>query len=232
MTSNDCWMKSQCKKYNDPTAPCRSQNFCMRRYKIEELFKQAALTPKQYPDIALHPDNNGTDLDKFKQLQEIRKNIVSFVRGGKNLYIYSSITGNGKTEWSIKLLKEYIYKIWPESDLTARALFVNIPRFFIALKNSFSNTDEYAKHIQDNILNADLVVWDEIGCKSLTDFEHEHLLNMINMRLDMGKSNIYTSNLNAGALKSAIGARLYSRVIELSESIEFRGQDKRSCGRR
>ena len=47
------------------------------------------------------------------------------------------------------------------------------------------------------------------------------------MRIDMNKSNIYTSNMRPDELKELIGDRLYSRIVKLSTEIEFKGQDKR-----
>ena len=76
-------------------------------------------------------------------------------------------------------------------------------------------------------MNADLVVWDEIGTKAVTQFEHEHLLSLINNRIDSNKSQIFTSNLDPTALRDVVGERLYSRVINLSTVMEFKGADKR-----
>ena len=75
--------------------------------------------------------------------------------------------------------------------------------------------------------DADLVVFDEVGTKSLTSFEHEHILSIINARLDLGKSNIYTSNLTDDELLNKMGDRLYSRVVNNSQNVVFVGQDKR-----
>ena len=125
------------------------------------------------------------------------------------------------------MIQSYFNKIWPESNLQCRALFINVPRFLLTLKDSISNTSEYIDHIKENVLNTDLVVWDEVGVKSLTTYEHENLLNLINTRLDNGKSNIYTSNLFGSELQEKIGERLYSRIINLSTNIELKGKDKR-----
>ena len=83
------------------------------------------------------------------------------------------------------------------------------------------------KHIKDNIYDCDIVVWDEIGTKAPTQFESEHLLSLINARIDSGKTNIYTSNLDSQQLREVVGERLYSRIINMSIDIEFHGKDKR-----
>ena len=82
--------------------------------------------------------------------------------------------------------------------------------------------------LKDNILDADLVVFDEIGAKVATSFETEHLLSIVNARVDAKKSNIYTSNLGPEELRKAVGDRMYSRIINTSTEIMFRGTDKRS----
>jgi DNA replication protein DnaC len=106
-------------------------------------------------------------------------------------------------------------------------LFINVPRFLLSLKDSISTHNDYVEHIKKNILNVDLVVWDELGIKNATQFEHEHLLNLINTRIDYNKSNIYTSNLSSDELKERLGDRLHSRIVNLSTDIELFGSDKR-----
>ena len=77
-------------------------------------------------------------------------------------------------------------------------------------------------------MNADLVVWDEVGTKGLTPFEHENILNIINARIDAGKANVYTSNLSDEDLHQAVGDRLYSRIAIASDAVELVGSDKRA----
>ena len=90
-----------------------------------------------------------------------------------------------------------------------------------------SNQNDYGDDIKRYIFEADLVVFDEIGTKSLTTWEHEHILNLVNTRIDMDKSNIYTSNLTSRELREKVGDRLYSRIMNLSVDIELFGTDKR-----
>ena len=161
-------------------------------------------------------------------MKKIEEGIENFVDNGQCLYIHSSTCGNGKTAWAIRMLQSYINKIWFKSDLRCRVLFVNVPRFILALKENITTPSEYVKHVQDNIETVDLVVFDEVGTKALTTFEHEHILNIINTRIDNDKSNIYTSNLSPMELREKVGDRLYSRIVNLSIDVELFGSDKRS----
>ena len=98
----------------------------------------------------------------------------------------------------------------------------------LELKNNISDRSEYAEYVKQNVQKADLVVWDEVGTKGLTQFEHENILNFVNARLDENKANIYTSNLTNDELRNALGDRLYSRIVLNSDEVELLGADKRA----
>lgn len=219
----DCWVRERCKK----AVNCDGES-CIKLFKINELCNLAMLTDDQRRKKKLWLDGNGIDKDAFTFLKSVEDNVEKFVNSGDNLYIYSYITGNGKTAWALRILNSYIERIWYKSDIVCRGLFVNVPRFLISLKDNIGNYNEYYNQIKDNILDADLVVFDEIGAKVATSFETEHLLSIVNARVDAKKSNIYTSNLGPEELRKAVGDRMYSRIINTSTEIMFRGTDKRS----
>lgn len=222
ITNKDCWVRERCKKSKN----C-DEEFCIKLFKINALCDEALLTKEQRIRKKLWLDGNGADREAFQFLSSVEEAVEKFVESGDNLYIHSFITGNGKTAWALRLLNAYLEKIWYKTDLACRGLFVNVPRFLIALKNNISEHDEYYNHIKDNILSADLVVFDEMGAKVATSFEVEHLLSIINARIDAKKANIYTSNLAPDELKLAVGDRMYSRIINCSTIINFIGSDKR-----
>lgn len=226
--SNTCYLTSTCWKYQNSDKSCKdTPKFCPRFFRINYLFDQSLMSQKQRQHKPLVLDDNGTDREEFTRLKSIEENIEKFVSTGSNLYIHSPISGNGKTEWSLRLLQSYVNKIWFKSDLRCRVLFVNVPRYLIALKESITTPNEYVSHVKKNIFDADIVVFDEIGIKAATTFEFENLLNFINTRIDLGKSNIYTSNLTAVELNDRLGSRLYSRILNMSTDIELHGADKR-----
>lgn len=139
----DCIIKDTCKLYDNDKDICPYVNnetkICMRKYKINYLLNQALLSDAQKIRKALLLDVNKIDLQAFTDLNIIKTDIVSFAKNGDNIYIYSKIPGNGKTSWAIKLIQSYINKIWAESQLTCRVLFINVPKFLLSLKASISN---------------------------------------------------------------------------------------------
>ena len=221
MTENkDCWLKEECNQKD-----CGS--FCMRIFKLDYLYKEALISAQQRKHVSLRIDADGTDEDAFIKLKTIENSIESFIESGKNLYIHSTVCGNGKSSWALRMVQTYFNKIWLKSSLRCKALFINVPRFLLALKDNISDKSDYVQHIKENFLSCDIIIWDDIATKQTTTFESENLFSMIEARIGEGKSNIFTSNLTEDELHKALGDRLYSRIVNLSTNIELNGADKR-----
>ena len=226
--SNSCYLKNKCYKYNKKDKTCQDcAMFCPKLFRTDFLLSEALIPDNQKPYLPLVIDLDGTDREEFLFLKAIENNILDFVKSGKNLYIHSKNTGTGKSSWAIRLIQAYIDKIWYSSDLVCKALFINVPRFLLDLKDNISNKSEYIEHIKKYALSADVVVFDEVATKTMTQFEHENILSIINARIDMGKSNIYTSNVSGEELREKMGDRLFSRIFKFSDVVEFHGSDKR-----
>lgn len=222
MDSKNCWLKGNCKQLH-----CDDPNGCMILYKLDFLYNEANVPLKMRENIVLKVDADGTDLEEFKQLKQIQDNVIDFINNGHQLLIHSKGCGNGKSSWALRLLQTYFNKIWLKSELTCKALFINVPHFLLALKDNITSKSEYIQHIKENVLNCDLVIWDDIGTKNSTSFESENLLSMIEGRILNNKANIFTSNLNDQELHDALGDRLASRICNLGYNITFNGGDKR-----
>lgn len=230
--SDECYLRDVCKKYTRVDAECKYDNvYCPKLFRMDCLYNEALLSKKQRRKTALRVDEDGTDREAFIKLKQLAEGIEDFVSEGKNLYLHSKNCGNGKTEWSLRFIQSYIEKIWHKSDLKCRVLFINVPRYLLALKDTISGgtqeTIDYVNHIRKNVMTADIVVFDEVATKALSAFDHENILSMINTRIDMEKSNIYTSNVSGEELRAKVGDRLYSRIVNMSINIELFGADKR-----
>lgn len=223
--NNRCWYKDVCERCN--TDYCDQD--CIRFYKMQYMLDVSLLPREEQKVIKLVADD--VDVDAFKQLKDIQNDIENIVIAGRSLLLLSKITGNGKTEWCKKIAFSYLDAIWHKCELEPKVLFINVPRFFNALRENIDKKNDYVKHIKENVLKADLVVWDEIGVKTLTNFEHDHLLSYIDQRVVSKKSNLYTSNLSEEELLEALGDRLYSRIVNMSKVIEFKGRDKRALNK-
>ncbi len=197
----------------------------IKEVKMNFLKDNSMLTPKQMEEVKLVPDE--IDRDAFVTLKKIQDNIKEFADLGRNLLIKSSITGNGKTAWSIKLMLAYFEEIWLETDFEPKAFFLHVPTMFNKLRENISERNEYTAFVRENIEKADIIVWDEIGVKDLSAFESYNFLSYIDRRINLGKANIFTTNLEEEQLLQGLGDRLYSRIVENSKIIELKGPDKR-----
>ena len=214
MRKEDCWYKNVC-TYDFCTN-------CIRYAEMKYLMDNSGIPKnRQYPQELVAD----VDLEPYTILADIKDDIVFFVENGQNVFICSRNTGNGKTSWAIKLLLRYFNEIWPGNGFRVRGLFVNVPTLLLQLKN-FDNplSDEYKK----NLMEADLVVWDEIASSSISNYDYGNLLMFLDYRISAEKSNIFTSNaVSSAELEKNVGSKLASRIWNTSTIVEFKGKDRR-----
>lgn len=214
MKKQECWYKTVC------DSDCTN---CIRYSEMRYLMDNSGIpSSRQYPQELIAD----IDLDKYRTLFDIKSNILEFVQHGGNLFICSSYTGNGKTSWAIKLLLKYFDQVWAGNGFRIRGLFVNVPTLLLQLKN-FNNP--VSEEFKLNLMNADVVVWDEIASTSISNYDHSNLLMFLDYRILNNKANIFTSNaVSLKELETNIGTKLASRIWNTSTVIEFRGKDRRN----
>ena len=221
---NACFESARCP---EDTKAGVQDNWCAKACKLKYLYDLAMIPENRRAHLSLKIDKDGADKDVFRQLKELSDHASEFVASGKNLYIHSPVTGNGKTSWAFRFAQNYLEQIWDKVAVECRVLFISVPRLLMSLKSNDKNDVDYVHEIKDNIYKADLVIWDDIGSKNATVFEEQHLFIFIDTRLSMGKSNIFTSNLNEDELLEALGDKMTSRVYGSSIVCELKGKDKR-----
>jgi len=197
---------------------------------LEQLYLNKSNIPKRYlRDISLIPSTQ--DLKTFEELNDIKNNIVNFVDEGKNLLIYSSHVGNGKSTWAIKMMKEYINKV-KDTYINCPAFFINVNDFLMEKKLAIENASKksYTTDVENKILSSNLVVFDDLGVKNISEYDLGNLYYWINTRTNQLKSSIYTSNLVPERLRSLLDDRLYSRIVNYSILKEIKDGDSRNVG--
>lgn len=217
-----CWYKTVCEHF-DNTEICNKR--CVRYSEIDYLMYLSNIPKARQQPFKLIPEN--ADMEAFKYLNEIKKDITNFVKNGENLYIYSNNFGNGKTSWAIKIMQEYFNRVWYGNRYRCRGLFIFVPSFLTNLKRNISNPTEEFDSFLNRIIEADLVIWDDIGANKLSDYDHTQLLTYIDQRKLNLKSNIYTGNLDYDKLMEYLGARLTSRIWNDSNIVKLIGLDRR-----
>lgn len=214
----ECWYNKAC-VLDDCTG-------CIRYYEMKYLMDNSGLSKSRQISPKLSPQSG--DYAVFNFLDEIRLDIVNFVNNGESLYIYSQYTGNGKTSWSIKLLLRYFDQIWSGNGFRVRGKFIYVPLFLDKIKE-FENPTSLRLY-KEQIVNADLVVWDDIASIKLSDYDRGQLLLIIDQRIADEKANIYTGNLvSHEELSKSLGDRLASRIWNLSTRVEIKSKDWREA---
>lgn len=198
---------------------------CIRYAEMTYLMNHSGLPNSLKKKIVLVPDNN--DYDAFVTLADIKDNMKEFVNSGKNLFIYSSNSGNGKTTWLSKLLKSYFNQIWAGNGFRTRGYYIDLPTFFIELKEAINNPNEELDELKEFLKNVDLLCIDSITSITLSEFELNYLMYIVDYRINNNLSTIYASNLDENGLLRFFGTRLKSRIFNNSQIIRFQGRDKR-----
>ena len=233
ISHKECWYRKVCPSVD--TDDCT--DVCIQFYEMSHLLKYSGIPESLYKPIELYPES--CDIQAFKRLAEIKSNIKQEIQNGLNLYIYSSNCGNAKTSWAIKLLQSYFNAVSYGNGIRPRGFFIHTPSFLIDRKMTFKDLGDCNKLISikddmgtelvtmSNLLDIDVIVWDEIGVKGMSQFDYLNWLSILDQRILRGKSNIFTGNVNKDDLEHILGSKLISRVWSSSEIVEFKGRDRR-----
>lgn len=220
-TSNDCWYQQVCSMKAE-----RCQHGCARYAEMSYLMNHSNLPDRRKtPQILRAPD---CDYNAYCHLANIKGDIENFVTNGENLYICGENTGNGKTSWAIKLMMAYFDRVWAGNGLRQRALYVPVSWFLLKCKE-FKRTDTKFEELKEQLMTVDLVVWDDIGSTSLSDYDYTNLLMYIDHRRLNCQANIYTGNIvTKDAFVDQLGLKLADRVwAKTTDVVEFKGASMR-----
>lgn len=133
--------------------------------------------------------------------------------------------GTGKTHLAVAALIEIIH-----SGKPGRVLFYNFQDLIQEIQATFDADAAVGKsEILRPLLEADLLVLDELGSVKLTQFVQDVLYYVINSRYNAMRVTIFTTNstdepgADGQRLVDKIGDRLRSRLYEMTETISIRG---------
>lgn len=215
--NTDCWYVETCEDDCDRCTVYAQLNWQMQHSGLPKA--------KQRPIALYLTDDNSGDKNAYNRLAEIRKNIVEFVDKGKNLYICSKWTGNGKTSWAIKMLHTYFHYTAVGNYDNLKGMFVSTAELLLQLKD-FNNP--LPKSYIENLKNVDLVIWDDIALTNMSVYDYTQFYSIIDKRILAEKSNVFTTNCtDVKNLAELIGAKTASRIYYTSEVIELKGKDMR-----
>jgi DNA replication protein DnaC len=199
--------------------PCECQGDLRRSQRVS-----AANIPKRY----LH-----CTLDTFRAITPALKNAKARVQqfvdewptpsDGKGLLLAGPV-GTGKTHLAVAALLEVI-----NTGKPGRVMFSNFSDLIQEIQASFDSDHLPTKaQLLGPLIEAELVVIDELGSQKPTEWITDTLYYIINSRYSEARTTIFTTNfmdqttdVKESSLQLRIGAPLRSRLYEMAWRVEF-----------
>lgn len=196
----------------------------------------AAAIPKRY----VHCRLDNFHIQDSVELKSAKRRLQDFVDAWppadhKGLLLMGGC-GVGKTHLAVSALQEIIAASKP-----GKLLFSNFQDLIQEIQGSFGSEQTSKSEILKPLLDADLLVLDELGSQKPTAFVQEILYYIINTRYNDEKVTIFTTNYldepkkqGEERLEDRIGERLRSRLYEMTERVvisnieDYRKKPKRS----
>ncbi len=153
-------------------------------------------------------------------------------------YYFHGPVGTGKTDLAVSFLKNVILNSEPSEPVyeygkyrlkDSLGLFVSVPVMLLNIRGAFKSetTEEIAlikKYVSPKIL-----VMDDLGSEKTTDWVMQTLYVIINARYEEERQTVITSNYSLEEIRKNLNDKIASRITAMTELIEIKGIDRRSC---
>lgn len=197
---------------------------CMRQMLVEAGYRSSglgALLKKQNFDNFSLQYYDGEAKELAEHVLSIAKNFAeTFETTGKNL-LFIGGTGLGKTHLSTAIAGRVIHRGFDVVYETAQNVIADFE--YDRFKSGYGETESRA----EKYLDCDLLIMDDLGTELTNQFTVSSLYNIINTRLNLGKSMIINTNLGQKNLFERYDERITSRLFGEFDPYLFRGVDIR-----
>lgn len=175
-----------------------------------EFRRSHSLLPQNYLNSRMHEfrwNMYNEDVTEQKLIvNTFLTNFIGFQDEGKGLYIYSQTKGSGKTLLSCCLANE----VMEYHDIPVK--FISVVDFIERTKDSFN--DYTVKQELDRIIEASLLIIDDIGAETRKDWIDSILFRIIDSRYTNKRVTIFTSNVEREKLK--LNDRIKDRIFDMT----------------
>jgi len=201
---------------------------CWHQRGFESLLKNARI-PRRYVHCELSNFDAHTDSQR-DALRRATRMVDQFPVVDKGLLFHGD-NGVGKTHLAVALMKEAIRR------KGARAVFFETRDLLKLVKDTYNNQVEATElDILRPVLEAELLVLDDIGAEKKSPWVEETLVLVVNTRYSERRVTVFTTNLgdsdntepNSVALQ--LGLRIRSRLKEMCDWVRIDGPDTREVG--
>ena len=197
---------------------CECVKAVARELAVKELNESMPIDNVSFESFSLsyYPDDVQPKMEKI--LNHCKEYAKSFSKESDNL-LFMGKCGLGKTHLSLSIIKELTNKGVNVVYGPAQTLFS------AAEKEHFSYSGDNEK--TDEILNAELLVIDDLGTEFITNYVQSLFYDIVNSRLLRGLPTIINTNLSFEELEARYTPRITSRLIGEYSVKSFAGSDIR-----
>lgn len=167
----------------------------------------------------------------FAQFKAVAQQVLD--GGQQGVYLWSNSTGTGKSTAATALAVEYVVKRVGQAlraghgNITPYAYYTSAPQFLEAVKRMYSDEDAMVDvtDVQERMVNAELLVFDDVGITYASESVQERLLSILEQRYD--RPTLWSSNCSLPQLEERLGGRIVSRIYGSTVEVHLRGLDHR-----
>lgn len=213
---------------NGERCNCLKQALINKAYKMSNIENILKKENFQTFDINIFPDNKieGERLTPRQNMMNILSISEGFVgnfdeKNEENLLLYGS-TGLGKTFICNCIAKALLDKNKIVIYQTAFTILEIIEKH--RFRRDVTEFDEFEYGL---LLDADLLIIDDLGTEVANTFTNAEIFNIVNTRLINEKKTIISTNLTPKEISDTYTDRVFSRVLEKFIPLKFYGPDLR-----
>jgi DNA replication protein DnaC len=201
---------------------------CWHQQLYETLLKNARI-PRRYLHCELTNFETHTDSQRIAHRKAL-KLVDEFPVADRGLLFHGE-AGVGKTHLAVALMKEIIRR------KSGRALFYETRELLKLVRDTYNSRAESTElDVLKPVLEAELLVLDDLGAEKKSEWVEETLGLVVNTRYSERRLTVFTTNLSdventePTSIAFQLGLRTRSRLKEMCDWVCIEGVDTREVG--
>lgn len=203
---------------------------CLIQEEIDDMYQAAGLagplreqTFERF-DLTVYPQ---ADRDYMRKVRDYCQQYAGEVAAGRqkeSLFLMGGV-GLGKTFLSSAIANVSV-------AAKRSVVYFTFAQFIeFARTARLDDDNDYRQSIQ-RLLDADLIVLDDLGSEKASEYVVQELFNLINHRMNRSLPMVISTNLHPSEIQDVFGARIASRLLNGFDSMMLKGEDVRWVLRR